>query len=123
VRQGETVATANGSLGLSASGRPDGQLRLTVANLADLLPVLGLDGKSPQAASPLDGAAGRLDRIAPGLGNVARQNAAPALIAGLNFIGQPAEIEGKRAITLPLRFNDGAVTLGPIPLGRAESLF
>ena len=100
MKQGETIAVANGALGLSPRGRPDGQLRLTVANLVDLLPALGLDGRSPQANKPLDNAADRLDRIAPGLGGIARQNAAPALIAGLNFIGQPAEIEGKRAITL-----------------------
>jgi hypothetical protein len=124
IKQGETIAVANGELGLSPSGRSDGQLRLTVANLINLLPALGLDGRSPQAASkPLDKAADRLDRIAPGLGGIARQNAAPALVAGLNFIGQPAEIEGKRAITLPLRFNDGLVTLGPIPLGQTPPLF
>lgn len=124
VKQGETIAIAAGALGLSPSGRPDGQLRLTVANLINLLPALGLDGRSPKAASkPVDKAADRLDRIAPGLGNIARQNAAPALIAGLNFIGEPAEIEGRRAITLPLRFNDGVVTLGPIPLGQAAPLF
>jgi hypothetical protein len=124
VKQGETIAAANGALGLSPSGRPDGQLRLTVANLANLLPVLGLDGRSPQVANKsLDNAASRLDRVSPGLGNLARQNAAPALAAALNFIGQPAEIEGKRAITLPLRFNDGMVTLGPIPLGQTAPLF
>jgi hypothetical protein len=123
VKQGETVAVAKGALGLSPRGRPDGQLELTVANLIDLLPALGLDGSSPQANKPLDKAAERLDRIAPGLGNIARKNAVPALVAGLSFIGQPAEIEGRRAITLPLRFNDGVVTLGPIPLGQAAPLF
>ncbi len=124
VQQGDTIATANGPLGLSPSGRPDGQLRLTVANLINLMPALGLDGRSPQGTpGPLGGAASRLDQLAPGLGGVARQNAGPALVAGLNFIGKPAEIEGKRAITLPLRFNDGAVSLGPIPLGRAAALF
>ena len=124
VKQGETIALAKGALSLSASGRPHGELQLTVANLVNLLPALGLDGRSPQAVNkPLDSAANRLDRIAPGLGGIARQNAAPALIAGLNFIGRPAEIEGKRAITLPLRFNDGVVTLGPIPLGQTPPLF
>ena len=124
VKQGETVATANGVLTLSPNGRPDGQLRLTVANLINLLPALGLDGRSPQPSQgPLGNAASRLDQIAPGLGGIARQNAGPALVAGLNFIGKPAEIEGRRAITLPLRFNDGAVTLGPIPLGQTAPLF
>jgi hypothetical protein len=123
VKQGDTIAVSNGALGLSPSGRPDGQLRVSVANIASLLPALGLDGRSAQVNRPLDNAANRLDRIAPGLGGIARQNAGPALIAALNFIGQPAEIEGQRAITLPLRFQDGAVTLGPIPLGQAAPLF
>ena len=124
VKQGETIATADGALGLSARGRPDGQLRLVVANLGDLLPALGLDGRSPQPVrAPVDKTAERLDRVAPGLGNVARQNVAPALLAGLSFIGRPAEIEGKRAISLPLRFSDGAVSLGPIPLGQVAPLF
>jgi hypothetical protein len=123
VMQGETIAVAHGALGLSPRGRPDGQLELTVANLINLLPALGLDGSSPQANKPLDKAAEKLDRIAPGLGNIARKNAAPALVASLSFIGQPADIEGKRAIALPLRFNDGAVTLGPIPLGQTAPLF
>lgn len=123
VKQGETIATANGTLGLSPRGRPDGQLRLTVANLAGLLPALGLDGRNPQPNRALDNAASRLDRIAPGLGGIARHNAAPALNAALNFIGQPTELEGKRAVTLPLNFRDGVVTLGPIPLGQAGPLF
>jgi hypothetical protein len=32
-------------------------------------------------------------------------------------------LEGQRAVTLPLRFNDGAVTLGPIPIGNTPELF
>jgi len=123
LQQGETIAVTNGTLALSPSGRPHGQLRLTIANLASLLPALGLDGRAAPVNKPLDNAASRLDRIAPGLGGIARQNAAPALTAALNFIGQPAEIDGKRAVTLPLRFNDGAVTLGPIPLGQTAPLF
>jgi hypothetical protein len=124
VKQGETIAAASGALGISPRGRPDGQLRVTVANLGGLLPALGLDGRSPPPANKsLDNAANRLDRIAPGLGGIARQNAAPALNAALNFIGQPTEIEGKRAVMLPLNFKDGAVTLGPIPLGQTGPLF
>lgn len=124
VQQGDTIATANGNLGLSPRGRLDGQLRLTVANLEKLLPTLGLDKMMapPPTANPR-GPMGALDRISPGLGNIARQNAGPALIAGLNFIGQPAELEGKRAVTLPLRFVEGLVSLGPIPLGQTAPLF
>jgi hypothetical protein len=123
LQQGETIAVTKGTLALSPSGRPHGQVLLTVANLPALLPALGLDGRSAQISKPLDTTASRLDRIAPGLGGIARQNAAPALTAALNFIGKPAEIEGKRALTLPLRFNDGVATLGPIPLGQTAPLF
>ena len=125
VKQGETIAAANGALGLSPRGRLDGQLRLTVANLADLLPALGLDGRSPQAANkPLDNAARPARPHRAGAGQYrAAERGAGAGRRRSNFIGQPAEIEGKRAITLPLRFNDGAVTLGPIPLGQTAPLF
>jgi hypothetical protein len=125
VKQGDTVAAANGVLGLSPAGRLDGQLRLTVANLETFLPTLGLDRMlAPEAASPqINRAFGALDRIMPGLGNVARQNAGPAIVAGINIVGQPSELEGRRAVTLPLRFTDGAVSLGPLLLGYTPPLF
>jgi hypothetical protein len=125
VQQGETIATASGVLGLSPSGRLDGQLSLTVANLAQLLPTLGIDRMLAQRSGPaqFEGAIGALDRLMPGLGNVARQNAGPALVAGIAMMGRPAEIEGKPAVTLPLRFADGAVFLGPLPIGTVPPLF
>jgi hypothetical protein len=96
-----------------------------VANLDKVMPTLGLDTMlTPQAApSQLNNAFGALDRIIPGLGNVARQNAGPAIVAGINIMGQPTELEGQRAVSLPLRFNDGAVSLGPVPLGQTAPLF
>ncbi len=125
VQQRDTIAVANGALGLSPAGRLDGQLRLVVANLDKLLPVLGLDQMLAQERAPqeLNNAFGALDRIMPGLGNVARQNAGPALIASLNLMGQPAELEGQRAVALPLRFDDGMASLGPLKLGMTPPLF
>jgi len=125
MQQRETIAVASGALGLSPAGRLDGQLRLIVANLDKFLPALGLDQMLAQErASPkLNNAFGALDRIMPGLGNVARQNAAPALIASINLMGQPAELEGQRAVALPLRFDDGQVSLGPLKIGMTPSLF
>ena len=41
----------------------------------------------------------------------------------LGFLGQPAELEGRRAVTMPLRFADGAVSLGPLALGRTAPLY
>jgi hypothetical protein len=125
VQQRDVIAIANGSLGLSPAGRLNGQLRLTVANLDKLLPVLGLEKmlSEQQAPQRFNNAFGALDRIMPGLGNVARQNAGPAIVAGLNMMGQPTELEGKRAVSLPLRFDDGMVSLGPLKLGAVPPLF
>ena len=125
LQQGDAVAVASGVLGLSARGRLDGQLRLTVANLEQLVPVLGLDRLMAQRQQQSNqmSAFSALDRLAPGLGRVAQQNAGPALVAGLSFLGQPTELDGKRAIVLPLRFADGVVSLGPIPLGQTPPLF
>ena len=122
LQQGESIALASGVLRISPRGRLDGELRVTVANLEKLLPALGLDKPtSPQAPGNKIGSA--LDRLAPGLGNLARRNAGPALAMGLAFLGQPTELEGKPAHALPLRFNDGKVTLGPFPLGETPPLF
>jgi hypothetical protein len=125
VQQGETVAVADGALGLSPFGRLDGQLRLTVANLDKILPALGLDRLLSHRAEPnrLNEAIGALDRLVPGLGNMARQNAGPAIVAGINLMGQPTELEGRRAVMLPLRFKDGAVSLGAVPVGYVPPLF
>jgi len=125
VQQRDTIATATGVLGLSPAGRLNGQLELTVANLDKFLPSLGLDRMlSQDRASPqMNEAFGRLDRLIPGLGNVARQNAAPAIVAGVTMMGRPTELEGQRAVALPLRFDDGMVSLGPLKIGMTPPLF
>lgn len=125
VQQRDTIAVASGTLGLSPAGRLSGELRLTVANLEALVPTLGLDRLlSQERASPqLNKTFNALDRIMPGLGNVARQNAGPMITAGITMMGEPAELEGKRAVTLPLRFDDGMASLGPIKLGMTPALF
>ena len=125
VQQGETVALAGGALGLTPGGRLNGQLQLTIANLEKLLPALGIDRMLAGRSAPpeIENAIGALDRLLPGLGDVARKNAGPALAAGIKLMGRPAELEGKRAVILPLRFDDGAVSLGPFLLGYAPPLF
>jgi hypothetical protein len=125
VQQNDTIALADGVLSLSQAGRLDGQLRLTVVNLEKFLPTLGLDQMlSQEQASPkMNSAFSALDRIMPGLGNVARKNAAPMIAASVNLMGQPAELEGQRAVMLPLRFDDGIVSLGPLKLGATPPLF
>jgi hypothetical protein len=125
-QQGDVIAVTTGSLGLTPGGRLNGELRTTVANFEKLIPVLGIDRMMQQMTAQggqLDGAFNALDRLMPGLGNVARQNAAPAAVASIGLIGQPTELEGKRAIVMPLKFNDGIATLGPVPLGPTPRLF
>jgi hypothetical protein len=39
------------------------------------------------------------------------------------MLGEQTTLEGKRAVTLPLRLTDGAIFLGPIPIGTAPALF
>ena len=46
-----------------------------------------------------------------------------SVIENLKKMGEPTEIDHKPAIVLPLRFSDGAIYLGMLPLGDAPALF
>jgi hypothetical protein len=96
--QGTLVAQAAGDLQLSPNGRLDGLLRVTMAGIERLGPAL----------SALGGQSGALQA---------------GVLAGLAFLGKPAELDGKRAVEVPLRFADGAITFGPIPVGQTPPLF
>ncbi|MEA2993759.1 MAG: hypothetical protein QOD40_2679 [Alphaproteobacteria bacterium] len=121
VQQGESIAIATGSLGLTASGRLDGQLLVTVAGLERLLPALGLERLTAPGGG-VDRVAGALDRLAPGLGNIARNNAS-SIAAGIGLLGEQTQLEGRRAVVLPLRFTDGNMFLGAVPVGQVSPLF
>ncbi|MBW7950721.1 MAG: DUF2125 domain-containing protein [Pseudorhodoplanes sp.] len=127
VRQTDWAAAGAGSLGLSPSGRLDGELRITVAGVEKLLQQIGVDGLTRPGSEnreKMNDAFNALDRIAPGLGGLAREKAAPAIAAGaVAMLGQPAELDGRKAVTLPLRFQDGAIFLGPIRVGQTAPLF
>ena len=122
VQQGDTIAVGSGSLALNPEGRLEGQLRVTVTGLEPFLDKIGAQ-RIVQNSPTVDRLAGALDRLSPGLGQAARQQAGANISAGINLLGEPATLEGKRAVTLPLRFNDGAVFLGPILIGNAPALF
>ena len=126
LQQGEAIAVATGALGLTPAGRPHGELMVTAAGLEKFLPALGVESLVPPGSSGgerINSALGALDRIMPGLGQVARDRAGLGLAAGVLLLGEQTELEGKRAVRLPLRFNDGAVSLGPISLGQIAPLF
>jgi hypothetical protein len=122
LQQGETIAVGSGSLSLNPSGRLQGQLRVTVTGVEKFLNSIGAQ-QMVQASPTVDKLSGALDRLVPGLGNVARQQAGANIAAGINLLGEQTTLEGKRAVALPLRFDDGRIFLGPIPIGNTPALF
>jgi hypothetical protein len=122
LQQGETLAIGKGSLALNADGRLQGQLRMTIAGIEPFLAAIGARQKVQQS-SQMNKLAGMLDRLSPGLGDAAREQAGANITLGLKLIGQPTTLEGKQALSLPLRFEDGAIFLGPIPIGNMAALF
>jgi hypothetical protein len=137
IAQGDLVAVAAGTLGLSANGRLDGELQMTVAGIEKVIPALGiekmLDEGVPQ--STLDRVApgvktqdvnsllGALDRAIPGLGKAVKQNANIGVAAGINALGKEAVLEGKKARAFPLRFVDGTVFLGPLKVAQIPPFY
>jgi hypothetical protein len=135
--QGDLIAVAAGTLGLSAEGRLDGELQMTVAGIEKVIPALGiekmLDEGVPQAtldrvapgvkSQDINNLFGALDRAIPGLGKVVKQNANAGVAAGINALGKEAVLEGKKARAFPLRFADGVVYLGPLKVGQIPPLF
>lgn len=122
IKQGPTLAVGSGSLLIDPNGRLAGQISVTVAGLKPFLVAIGAD-QAVQRSSNMDKVAGILDRLSPGLGDVARQQAGANLALGINMLGTPATLNGRRAVTLPLRLENGTAYLGPIPLGPTPVLF
>jgi hypothetical protein len=137
IAQGDLIAVGAGTLGLSASGRLDGELQMTVAGIEKVIPALGIDKMLedgvPQATldrvapgvktQDINNLMGVLNRAVPGLGNVVRQNANVGIAAGINSLGKEAMLEGRKARAFPLRFVDGAVFLGRLKVGQVPPLF
>jgi hypothetical protein len=134
LQQGDLIATATGTLGLTERGTLTGDLRLTVVNFGKLIPLLGIDRAVAQAVpqDALNRFVPTLDRLMPGLGNALRGRNAPgsganpdtsAAMGAAVLGGQQTELEGQRAVTLTLRFEDGVASLGPLKLGQVPPLY
>jgi hypothetical protein len=137
IQQGDLIALATGTLGLSAAGRLDGELQMTVAGIEKVIPALGiekmLEEGVPQSTldrvapgvktSDVNNLLGALDRAIPGLGRMVKQNANTGVTASINALGKEAVLEGKKARAFPLRFVDGAVFFGPLKVGQIPPLF
>ena len=83
--------SATGTLSLDAKRRLQGELPLTVTG-ADRLPAL-LAPLFPEGS-----------------------NASVALAGAIMAFGRPAELDGERAVTVPLAFRDGVARVGLIPI-------
>jgi hypothetical protein len=137
VQQDNLIAVAAGTLGLSAQGRLDGELQVTITGIEKIIPALGIEKMLnegvPQATldrlapgvttQDVNSLLGALDRAIPGLGKVVKQNADLGVAAGINALGKEAMLEGKPARSFPLRFVDGTVFLGPLKVGQVPPLF
>src|SRR5215475_7496033 len=136
-QQGDMIAVAAGTLGISTNGRLDGELQMTVTGLERVIPALGIDKMLeegvPQAtldrvapgvkSQDLNNLFGALDRAIPGLGKVVKQNANVGVAAGINALGTESTLEGKKARSFPLRFADGAVMLGALKVAQLPPLY
>jgi hypothetical protein len=96
IQQGDTIAVGSGALTLNVKGRLDGQINVAVAGIESFI-------NAYSAAN--------------------NQRSGLSLTLGLGLLGGNATVEGKRAIALPLRFDDGAIFLGPIAIGQTPALF
>jgi hypothetical protein len=99
LRQGNAIAAARGDLRLGASGRLDGAMTIMTAGFEGFVQdLIGGSAKARDQASAIAG-------------------------VGLALLGQPAELDGRQAVALPLSFNNGTVFLGPVRLGQLPALY
>lgn len=96
LQQGDTLAIGSGTLSINARGRLDGQINMAVAGIEGFINALG-------AAT--------------------QQRNGFGFTLGLGLLGGNARVEGRPAISLPLRVSDGAVFFGPLKVGEIPPLF
>lgn len=119
-----------GTFTINASGRLEGELRVTIAGVENIVPLIGVDQLIGQGIDRLTGGSGSptqglgaLDRLLPGLGGVVREGASAGLIETIKRMGEPTKLDGKPAVALPLRVTDGIVYVGIIPVAAVPALF
>src|SRR5215469_3330046 len=126
----DAALRGTGTFTINASGRLEGELRVTVAGVENIVPLLGVDQLIGQGIDRLTGGAGSpaqglsaLDRLLPGLGGAVREGANAGLIETIKKLGEPTELNRKPAVALPLRVADGIVYVGIIPVASVPPLF
>ena len=118
VQQEDVIAVGAGKLKLTARGGLDGDLQVTVVGIEKVLKMLDIERFMSEGQ--IGATISALDRLIPGLGGIARQSAAPSLVAAL---GQRTVLEGKPAVAFPVRFVDGTIFLGPFQVAQVSPLF
>lgn len=133
ISQKDFLSVAAGSLGISPSGLLNGELQMTIAGVEKIVPVLGIDkllqeGVSQQqvdrvargvSASDVNKLIGALNKAIPGLDRVVKQG----IDAGLAQLGPATMLEGRKAQSIPVRFVDGTVFVGPLRVAQIPPLF
>jgi hypothetical protein len=130
LRRSDAAVLGAGTLTINASGRLEGELRVTVAGVENIVPLLGVDQLIGQGIDRMTGGSGSpaqglgaLDRLLPGLGGVVRESASAGVVETIKRMGEPTKLDGKPAIALPLRVSDGIVYVGIVPVAVVPALF
>ena len=130
IARSDAIVVGAGTLNVNPHGKLDGLIRIAVVGVERIVPLLGIDqliGRGVDRLAGVDNASTQglaaLDRLMPGLGGTLRNTANASVIENLKKMGEPTEIDHNPAIVLPLRFSDGAIYLGMLPLGDAPALF
>jgi hypothetical protein len=96
LQQGDTLAIGSGTLSINQRGRLDGQINMAVAGIESFINAVGA---------------------------VTQQRTGFSFTLGLGLLGGNARVEGRPAISLPLRVSDGTVFFGPLKVGEIPPLF
>jgi hypothetical protein len=130
IERPDAIVVGTGVLTVNEHGKLDGIIHVAVAGIENIVPLLQIDQLIGQGLDRLTGGSGSpaqglnvLDRLMPGLSGVVRENATSSVIDNIKKMGQPTEIDKKPAIALPLRVNDGVISVGIIPVGVLPPLF
>jgi len=128
IERADATILGTGTLTVDANGKLDGLLRVAIIGIENIVPLLHVDKLVSQGIDRLTGSSSplgfsALDRLMPGLGDVVRDTANASVIDNIKKMGQQTEIDNKPATVLPLRFSDGSVYLGMVPLGNVPPLF
>jgi hypothetical protein len=96
IEQGDTLAVGGGTLTINDKGKLEGQLNVTVAGAEALI-------NEVLAAN--------------------KQKLGFSVSIGLGLLSGNKKLEGRPAISLPLRLRDGVAYLGPVKLAEVPALF